>query len=301
MVSLLTGVYLFLSSLISFGLIMLFVAFFILGERKVLGYIQFRKGPNKVGLVGLLQSFADLLKLVIKFKVSSFQGRSWLSWWGVGVLVLLGCLYCVFFSFSYSGLSSSNSALWLLVITSVTGYSLLSIGWGSYNKYALLSCLRSAFGSVTFEACFMCIVLLLAIVSGIYSLGPCLERSFFISLSLPCCYILWLVGSLCECNRTPLDYAEAESELVSGLNTEYCNVPFTCLFACEYLIMFIFSWLGSVIFWGGGAVLFLTVFHVIFFVWARATLPRVRYDYFVRFMWKWAVLVLVFSFFLVLV
>nr|ATD85501.1 NADH dehydrogenase subunit 1 [Paragonimus heterotremus] len=301
MVSLLVSGYLFLSTFLSFGLIMLFVAFFILGERKVLGYIQFRKGPNKVGVSGLLQSFADLLKLVIKLKVSSFQGRSWLSWWGVYALIFLGSLYCVFFSLSHSGLSSSNSALWLLVITSITGYSLLSVGWGSYNKYALLSCLRSAFGSITFEACFMCVVLLLAIISGVYSLGPYLERSFLVFLVLPSCYALWLVGILCECNRTPLDYAEAESELVSGLNTEYCNVPFTCLFACEYLIMFIFSWLSGVIFWGGAGVLMLSVLHVVFFIWSRATLPRIRYDYFVRFMWKWAVLVLVFSFFLVLV
>nr|QWT69531.1 NADH dehydrogenase subunit 1 [Paragonimus westermani] len=293
------GGYLFLSSLVSFGLIMLFVAFFILGERKLLGYIQFRKGPNKVGLAGLLQSFADLLKLVIKFKVALFQGRSWLSWWGVYTLVFLGCFYCVFFSHSYSGMNGGISMLWLLVVTSVTGYSLLSVGWGSYNKYALLSCLRSAFSSITFEACFMCIVLLAAIVGGSYSLNFYLGGPFLNCLVFPLCHILWLVGILCECNRTPLDYAEAESELVSGLNTEYCNVPFTCLFACEYLIMFIFSWLGGVIFWGGAGVLVVTIFHVVFFIWSRGTLPRIRYDYFVQFMWKWAVLVLVFSFFLV--
>nr|UDU84923.1 NADH dehydrogenase subunit 1 [Glypthelmins quieta] len=290
--------YSFISGLLCFLLVMLFVAFFILAERKVLGYIQIRKGPNKVGIAGLLQSFADLLKLVIKFKIFYYSVRSWLGWWGVFVLVFLACCYCFIYSLVYSGFFDSNVLLWFLVLTSFSGYSLISVGWGSYNKFALLSSVRSALGSITFEACFMCIVILLCLGLGSYSLWSFLEAPWMFFLFLPLCYCFWVLGTLCECNRTPLDYAEAESELVSGLNTEYCNVPFTCLFACEYLIMFIFSWVSSVLFFGGSLVLGLTLFHVFFFVWARGTLPRIRYDFFIRFMWQWVLLVLVFCFFI---
>uniref|UniRef100_A0AAU7YQM6 NADH-ubiquinone oxidoreductase chain 1 n=1 Tax=Scaphanocephalus sp. TaxID=3050632 RepID=A0AAU7YQM6_9TREM len=299
MFSLLSGIYIFFSGFLAFAIIMVFVAFFILGERKILGYMQIRKGPNKVGLVGLFQSFADLLKLIIKYKVSLFQVRSWLSWLGVYLLVFLACSYCLVFSLSYVSSSSGLLLLWVLLITSLTGYCLLSIGWGSYNKFALMSCVRSAFGSITFEACFMCIVIISALVCGGYYIFPLMGSFWGLVFVLPVCYFLWLVGTLCECNRTPLDYAEAESELVSGLNTEYCNVPFTCLFACEYLIMVVFSWLGAVVFFGGGLVVLLSMAHVVFFIWARATLPRIRYDLFISFMWKYAVLLFVCSFFLV--
>nr|YP_010461153.1 NADH dehydrogenase subunit 1 [Carassotrema koreanum]UUF92002.1 NADH dehydrogenase subunit 1 [Carassotrema koreanum] len=299
-VSVLNGLYLFLSGFLAFLIIMLFVAFFILGERKTWGYMQIRKGPNKVGILGLLQSFADLTKLITKYKVSLFQGRSWLSWSGVYLLVFLSSGYCVLFGFSEATQGGNFTSLWFLILTSMTGYSLLMVGWGSYNKYALTSCIRSAFSSVSFEACFMCVVIMCALICGGYSLQSMSSNSWLFFLVVPPCYGLWLVGILCECNRTPLDYAEAESELVSGLNTEYASVPFTCLFACEYLIMFIFSWLSAVFFYGGSLVLGMTLFHVLFFIWSRATLPRIRFDFFIRFMWMWAILVLVFTFFLFL-
>nr|UFQ89065.1 NADH dehydrogenase subunit 1 [Rhodobothrium cf. paucitesticulare DJM-2021]UFQ89113.1 NADH dehydrogenase subunit 1 [Rhodobothrium cf. paucitesticulare DJM-2021] len=281
---------------------LLVIAFFILGERKILGYSQFRKGPNKVGIMGLLQSFADLLKLVVKFKFYSFQSRSYISIMGVFLLVCLVIFYCFiyggYYSFSYSGFSF----LWFLVVTSFTSYSLLCAGWGSYSKYSVLGSMRSAFGSVSFEACFMCIVVFCAMCYGSYSLVDYWSSSWYGIIIFPSAYLLFLICILCETNRTPFDYAESESELVSGFNVEYSGIFFTCLFACEYIIIFIFSWLGSVIMVGGGlASVVLLPFHLLFFMWARATLPRVRYDYFVNFFWSVALGVLLLVFFTVVV
>nr|BBB87239.1 NADH dehydrogenase subunit 1 [Moniezia sp. MN-2015] len=276
------------------------IAFFILGERKILGYSQYRKGPNKVGIIGLLQSFADLMKLVFKGKFYYFQVRSYFSLIGVFLLVWLVVFYCLIYGSYYGFVDDEFSFLWILVVSSFTSYSLLCVGWGSYNKYSFLGAVRCAFGSVSFEACFMCIVIFCGLCYGCYSLGGYYCEGVLIFVIFPLVYVLFLVCILCESNRTPFDYAESESELVSGFNTEYSGIFFTCLFACEYIMIFIFSWLGSVIMVGGGIFggLFL-FFNLLFFMWSRATLPRVRYDYFVNFFWCVALPVLIVSFFLV--
>nr|UFQ88285.1 NADH dehydrogenase subunit 1 [Anthocephalum sp. LRP 10374] len=292
----------FISGVLGLLISLLVIAFFILGERKILGYSQFRKGPNKVGVMGLLQSFADLMKLVVKFKYFSFQSRSYISVLGVYLLVCLVIFYCFIYGGYYSSSIMEFSFLWFLVVTSFTSYALLCAGWGSYSKYSVLGAMRSAFGSVSFEACFMCIVVFCALCYGSYSLVDFWSAGWYAVLIFPSAYLLFLVCILCETNRTPFDYAESESELVSGFNVEYSGIFFTCLFACEYIIIFIFSWLGSVIMVGGGtlSLLFLP-FHLLFFMWARATLPRVRYDYFVNFFWSIALTILLLLFFTVII
>nr|YP_009692015.1 NADH dehydrogenase subunit 1 [Rhinebothrium reydai]QEG77663.1 NADH dehydrogenase subunit 1 [Rhinebothrium reydai] len=292
----------FVSSVFGLLVSLLVIAFFILGERKILGYSQFRKGPNKVGFMGLLQSFADLLKLVVKFKYYSFQSRSYISILGVFLLVCLVVFYCTIYGAYYSFSWSGFSFLWFLVVTSFTSYSLLCAGWGSYSKYSVLGAMRSAFGSVSFEACFMCVVVFCALCYSSYSLVDYWGSYWYGILIFPSAYAMFLICILCETNRTPFDYAESESELVSGFNVEYSGIFFTCLFACEYIIIFIFSWLGSVIMVGGGILsVVLLPFHLLFFMWARATLPRVRYDYFVNFFWSVALSVLLLVFFTVII
>nr|WRY69013.1 NADH dehydrogenase subunit 1 [Cichlidogyrus cirratus] len=276
--------YSFLATLLSFVLVMVFVAFFILSERKVLSYMQLRKGPNKVGFAGLFQSFADLIKLVVKTKVNYFQFRSVLGLLGTYLLVVLSILLCFVYAEGFNGGLSSLYVLGFLVLTSLSGYSLLSVGWGSYSKYSLFGSLRSSFGSVTFEACLMCFVISFGLVWGGYSFGAPLSSSL-VSLFFTL-YPLWLIATLCESNRTPFDYAESESDLVSGFNTEYCNVYFTCLFACEYLLIYIICWFSASLFSAGLAWWALIGFNIFFFLWARATLPRVRFDYFISVMWS---------------
>lgn len=277
-----------ISNIIGLLISLLIIAFFILGERKILGYSQFRKGPKKVGILGLLQRFSDLLKLIIKFKKFGFQSRRCLGLFGVLLLVGLVIFYCVLFGSYYRKSYNCLSLLWFLVITRFCSYSLLCIGWGRYNNYSLMRSIRSAFGSIRFEACFMCIV----IFCGLGYLSYNLKDYNFVdwwclAFLFPAIIVLYLFSILCETNRVPFDYGEAESELVSGFNIEYSGIYFTCLFACEYIIIFIFSWLGMILLFGGGLLgwLFLN-FSLLFFMWARATLPRIRYDFFVKFFWE---------------
>nr|ASU44108.1 NADH dehydrogenase subunit 1 [Echinococcus canadensis]AWW03425.1 NADH dehydrogenase subunit 1 [Echinococcus granulosus sensu lato genotype G6] len=285
-----------------FGLLisLLIIAFFVLGERKVLGYSQFRKGPNKVGIIGLLQSFADLLKLLIKFKNFYFQSRSYVGLFGVLLLIVLVVVYSFIYGSYYSVSYSMLSVLWFLAASSISSYSLLCTGWGSYNSYSFLSSVRCAFGSVSFEACFMCVVIFCALCCCGYNLIDFYYSYWWSWLLFPLIYGLFLVCVLCETNRTPFDYGEAESELVSGFNVEYSGIYFTCLFACEYIVIYIFSWLVVVLLVGGGIVgMFMLVFNLLFFMWARATLPRVRYDFFVNFFWEVCLCVLILGFFVI--
>nr|BAV82533.1 NADH dehydrogenase subunit 1 [Mesocestoides corti]BBB87251.1 NADH dehydrogenase subunit 1 [Mesocestoides vogae] len=286
-----------------FGLLisLLVIAFFILGERKILGYSQYRKGPNKVGFMGLLQSFADLMKLVFKFKFYFFHSRSFVSVVGVLLLVGLVVFYCLVYGSYYCEVNGGLSFLWFLVITSFASYALLCAGWGSYSNYSMLGSIRSAFGSVSFEACFMCVVIFFSLCYGSYTLSDYFGN-WLGCLVFPVIYVLYLICILCETNRTPFDYAESESELVSGFNVEYSGIFFTCLFACEYIIIFVFSWIGSIIMVGGGFFGgFLLFFHLLFFMWARSTLPRIRYDFFVNFIWSVGLILLLFGFFIIVV
>lgn len=219
-------------------MIFLLVAFYILGERKVFSYIQFRKGPKKVGLMGLLQRFADFIKLLCKNKIAGFSFRRWFSFLGCMVMIVCSFFMVEIFRFIKSGEIGSGSLLYLLVVSSVVGYSLLLIGWCSWSKYSLINSIRVSFSRVMFEILFMCILILFGIMYKGYR-KPKMERIMGVVVSLV--LVCWFLVLMRERNRTPFDYAERERELVRGVRVEYRRVLFLVIFACEYLMMYIFS------------------------------------------------------------
>ncbi|NP_066216.3 NADH dehydrogenase subunit 1 (mitochondrion) [Schistosoma mansoni] len=269
-------------------MILLLVSFYILGERKILSYIQLRKGPNKVGLCGLVQSFADFLKLLSKVNVHGFNFRSWFSVFGCIVMVVCFLVSVEIYGMFQSGIDSWYALLYFLVVFSFLGYGILLLGWCSWSKYSLISCIRVSFSNVMFEMIFMCILILFGYLYFGYG-DPGI--SSVLVLIVPIGFLCWLVVLVSENNRTPLDYGECESELVSGVTVEYSSVLFLVIFACEYAMMFIFSWISSFVFWGSSCIII--VLHLILFIMMRGSFPRVRFDSFVQLVWEYSVIMVV--------
>ena len=272
--------------LVLFVFILLAIAFFTLLERKVLGYIQLRKGPNKVGLIGLPQPFADALKLLVKEQAQPLITNVVPFYIAPAISLILALLLWLLYPSSRPSGLIHYSVLIFLAVSRINVYTTLVAGWSSNSKYALLGALRGIAQTISYEVSMGLILL------GILILLKRFRFNFFvfdicfrvIFLITPICFI-WFITMLAETNRTPFDLAEGESELVSGFNTEYSAGPFALIFIAEYtriiairiIRVFIFS-MGV----GGGvadlcaAAKILMLSYV--FVWLRGTLPRIRYD-----------------------
>nr|ABK79924.1 NADH dehydrogenase subunit 1 [Tigriopus californicus] len=260
------------------------VAFVTLMERKILGCAQFRKGPNKVSFSGLLQPIADAVKLFGKEIVSPNMSNFLLF----SVAPSLGLV--VFLLITSSLLSASHGGfveyglIFILCIMSLGVYPLFVSGWSSNNKYALLGSLRGIAQSISYEISLSLIFLSLMLLSQTFSVSGFEHYlpSGFLSLFLGPLMLLWLISCLAETNRTPFDFAEGESELVSGFNVEFGGLNFVFMFMSEYGMILFFSLLTSNMFIAGHSLSFVGVLSslifVFFWMWTRATLPRFRYD-----------------------
>nr|YP_010439959.1 NADH dehydrogenase subunit 1 [Pseudoechthistatus hei]UTD45005.1 NADH dehydrogenase subunit 1 [Pseudoechthistatus hei] len=282
----------FISSLILIICVLVGVAFLTLLERKVLGYIQIRKGPNKVGVLGLIQPFSDAIKLFTKEQTYPFMSNFNLYYLSPVMNLFLALLLWVCIPLFSVNISFDLSMLYFLSISSLGVYSVMLAGWSSNSNYSLLGSLRAVAQTISYEVSLALILmsfLFMVLSLSILDLMKFQKNIWFLMLMLPLCF-MWLVSSLAETNRTPFDFAEGESELVSGFNVEYSSGGFAMIFLAEYASILFMSFMCSMLFLGGDL---LSLFFFIkvglmgfLWIWVRGTLPRYRYDKLMYLAWK---------------
>nr|APX40966.1 NADH dehydrogenase subunit 1 [Cryptocephalus ramburii] len=281
-----------LTNLILLVGVLISVAFLTLFERKILGYIQIRKGPNKVGFLGLLQPFSDAIKLFSKEQTYPYSSNFNLYYLSPVVSLFLSLLlWCTMPFFTYF-ISFNLSIMFMLSISSLGVYCIMLAGWSSNSNYSLLGSLRSVAQTISYEVSLFLIFLSFLFMIISYSLFDFLkyqENIWFLFIMLPLC-MMWFVTCLAETNRTPFDFAEGESELVSGFNVEYSSGGFAMIFLAEYSSIIFMSMICSLMFLGGNFYSFFFFLKIGFmsflWIWVRGTLPRYRYDKLMYLAWK---------------
>ena len=282
------------------------VAYFTIAERKIMGAIQRRRGPNVVGYIGLLQPLADGLKLFAKETTLPTSAN-------IGIFLLAPSLAFILSLIGWSVIPFSEGVvlcdmnlgiLYLFAVSSLNVYGILFAGWSSNSKYAYLGALRSAAQMISYEISIGFTVLNVVICAGSFNLSTIVlaqQKIWFIVPLLPI-FIIFYVSMLAETNRHPFDLPEAEAELVSGYNVEYSAMTFALFFLGEYANMLLMSTFSAILFLGGWLPPFdnflfnwipspvwlslKIIIGVIFFIVTRATLPRYRYDQLMYLGWK---------------
>nr|ASY98567.1 NADH dehydrogenase subunit 1 [Metallyticus sp. JZ-2017] len=283
---------LLLMSLILILFVMVSVAFFTLLERKVLGYIHLRKGPNKVGYMGLLQPFGDAVKLFCK-EHSIPLVSNYLLYYVCPVFSLFLSLILWLLMPYLSGMFVFNLGfLFFLVCISMSVYTVMLAGWSSNSKYSLLGGLRAVAQTISYEVSLALVLLSFIFLVSSYSLLDFYYYQmgiWFFFLCFPLCNV-WFASCLAETNRSPFDFAEGESELVSGFNVEYGGGGFALIFLSEYSSILFMSLLMGIIFLGSNLnslIFYIKIIIVSYlYVWVRGTLPRYRYDKLMYLAWK---------------
>lgn len=282
----------FIGSLLLVICVMIGVAFLTLLERKVLGYIQIRKGPNKVGLIGIPQPFCDAIKLFTKEQTYPVVSN-YISYYFSPVFSLfLSLLVWLCIPYLIKLYSFNLGILFFLCCTSLGVYTVIIAGWSSNSNYALLGGLRAVAQTISYEVSLALILLSFIFLIGNYNLiffNYYQNYIWFIFITFPL-GLAWFASCLAETNRTPFDFAEGESELVSGFNVEYRRGGFALIFLAEYSrilfmrILFVVIFLGNDIF---SLLFYIKLIIVSFcFIWVRGTLPRFRYDKLIYLAWK---------------
>jgi NADH-quinone oxidoreductase subunit H len=282
------------------------VAYFTIAERKIMGAIQRRRGPNVIGFIGLLQPLADGLKLFVKETTLPTNANTGIFLFAPSLAFILSLVGWSVIPLSEGVVLSDLNLgiIYLLAISSLNVYGILFAGWSSNSKYAYLGALRSAAQMISYEISIGFTILNVVVCAGSFNLSTIVlsqQKIWYIIPLLPV-FIIFYISMLAETNRHPFDLPEAEAELVSGYNVEYSAMTFALFFLGEYANMLIMSAISSILFLGGWLPIFnIFIFNVIpstlwlsikiclgvvFFIVTRATLPRYRYDQLMYLGWK---------------
>lgn len=300
-------------AVILFISVILVMAFLTLAERRVIGSIQARIGPNRVGPFGILQPFADVLKLLLKEIVIPEKSNKFLFILApLLALIPALCTWAVMPLWPGFTVADINAGLlYILALTSAGVYGVILAGWAANSKYAFLGAMRAAAQMVAYEIAMGFALVGVVMASRSLNLGDIIEAqrggffSFYVWWLLPL-FVVYFISGLAETNRAPFDVVEGESEIVAGFHVEYSGMAFAVFFVAEYVNMILISALTSVFFFGGWLSpfegwtfmpaflqaphflwFFLKISFFLFcFLWFRATFPRYRYDQIMRLGWK---------------
>jgi NADH-quinone oxidoreductase subunit H len=317
---------------VGFVVVLMIVAYTVLAERRVLGFIQGRLGPNRVGPGGLFQPFADLLKFIFKEEITPSSSTRFLYFLAPIIAITAALMPIIVYPFGpevslpfigkfHLVIARFDIALlYVLGITSVGVYGVALAGWSSNSKYSLMGGLRAAAQLISYELSLGLSLVGVVLISGTLDLYTIVEQqggwfglrwNIWDVTRMPQVigFITYLISAIAETNRVPFDLPEAETELVAGFHTEYSALKFALFFMAEYVNMFTVSMLATTLFLGGwqgpfvdifpwiGIVWFLlkVSFFLFLYIWLRGTLPRFRFDQLMSFGWKFLLPVAIFN------
>nr|YP_003084325.1 NADH dehydrogenase subunit 1 [Metacrangonyx longipes]CAQ16865.1 NADH dehydrogenase subunit 1 [Metacrangonyx longipes] len=277
---------------IMFLLVLVSVAFMTLLEQKVVGSMQIRMGPNKTGFWGMLQPFADAVKLFIKENLNLSSNNMMVYYISPIMSLMFSLGLWLVYPFMEGGLDFFLGVLFFMCLSSLSVYPIMLMGWASNCKYSMMGSMRALAQMISYEVSLMIVILSLIYMKSSFNFkelmnwsSPLLSLIIYFPLSM-----IWLASSLAETNRTPYDFSESGSELVSGFNTEYSGGGFTLIFLAEYSSILFMSFLFCILFLGSKnlsvLLLIYTMMIAFLFIWVRSTMPRFRYDKLMNLAWK---------------